>query len=127
MRSAWITGFLALTLLQSAPPAAPAEDEKDDASTKLADDLEIMQRVLNKALAEHYARLAGLARVDTQDLKEGLGWIGGPSAKSFLGLTVQNYRTSLLHSADYGVEGFYAPGVGAIFTLNIGARAKTVS
>ncbi len=133
MKRLMITGLIAALVLpihaavmQDSTPA-----ERGDEFESVTEDIEIMKRVLAKALDEHFAALSGTDRKSEQpDNAESPAESGSPVDRiadvlhrayraGNRGLWANSYYTRALN-----IEGYYAPGVGVIFTLNLPVGIK---
>ena len=116
-----VTGSVLLALLTGTAAAQPARDgEEPTGFDAVAEDIEVMERIIGKALAKHFADAA--KKADESDPEKIADVLQDPSrvatAEAFYTL---NLASGLRQSrrSDFNVEGFYVPGVGAMFTLNL--------
>lgn len=128
-RMIWIGPLLASLLYAPAIGQSPADGETAGTDlVAMSEDIEIMERILNKALARHfgriekrYAELAPENVAPTSDEPDDT-W----RATAFYRLATTNYQKSFLRSANLKVEGFYVPGTGVFFTLDLPTKLEEV-
>ena len=116
-----VTGGVLVALLTGPAAAQPARDgEEPTGFAAVAEDIEVMERIIGKALAKHFADAA--KKADDSEPENMTAVLEDPSrvatAEAFYALTLASGGRQTRRS-DFNVEGFYVPGVGAMFTLNL--------
>lgn len=124
-----------LLLISTGGWRAAAQDDDFDFAT-MAEDIEVMQRVLGKALAEHYSAgrpLANAAALNAwkrlatgRPPAEGKGDQDAASTMRLYGLATQYMTQTALHTPNLNIAGYYVPGVGVVFTLDLPVATKKV-
>lgn len=120
-----VTGSVLLALLtgtaaaQSGQSAQSRQDREATDVGSIAEDIEIMERIIAKALAKHFADAAKATdESDPESITAVLESSRVQTAEAFYALTLASGARQTRRS-DFNVEGFYVPGVGAMFTLNL--------
>ncbi len=110
-----------LAALLTGPAAAQSGRNGEEIDVRaIAEDIEIMERIIGKALAKHFADAA--KKADESEPENITAVLEDSSrvatAEAFYALTLASGARQARRS-DFKVEGFYVPGVGAMFTLNL--------
>jgi hypothetical protein len=96
-----------------------AEDGSGVDYDAMAEDIEIMRRVLRKALTEHHAPTdRDKAPEPEESLNKKLTTPGAVEDSALLFYTMAT-KESAQTRPNYRLEGFYVPGTGALYTLNL--------
>jgi hypothetical protein len=110
------------------PGAAAGADAIDESGfdyAAMAEDIEVMGRILTKSLRARYEKISGTAHPFVSNT---LGDTGDSSGKH-VELALDSYRyavAGLDSTPDLNMRGFYVPGSGLLFALDISARTTMV-